>query len=124
MTIVERLLDTMTRRGLSIKFGDDGVPRVVGPSAEKTPALMDALRAFRKEVIVQLGGDPNAKPKPESPPAPKEDDWLPATMNDSELPNDSPDGLCYLVRAGDGTIKAVPMSWLDNQVRLAMEMRP
>jgi hypothetical protein len=54
MTTVEQLLGILKARGLSLKLGDDDKPRLVGDKEQKTPAILDALKAFRPEILAKL----------------------------------------------------------------------
>ncbi len=72
MKALEALLSAVHDRGLKLRLGEDGQPRVSGPKDQLTPALLGALKAFRREIVERLGGKP-APPAPEVLP-PRE--WL------------------------------------------------
>ncbi len=46
-------------RGLRIRInrGPPPMPEVIGPEEEKTPALLDALRAFRLDIIDEIASE-------------------------------------------------------------------
>jgi hypothetical protein len=51
---LKNVLDVVAERGLSLYLAEDGSPRLRGPRSEITPALVEALRAYREEIIVSL----------------------------------------------------------------------
>jgi hypothetical protein len=55
---LESVLDIVKERGLTIYLDREGGPRIRGPKEEQTPALLEALKAYRNEIIVCL------QPKP------------------------------------------------------------
>ncbi len=62
VTALEILLEKMSGRGLSLKWADDGTPRIVGPAEAKTPKLMEALKAFKPELLEYMQAQ---QPRPE-----------------------------------------------------------
>ena len=51
---VAELIATVEGRGLTLRLGEDGQPRLAGPNEEKTDALLGALRVYREEIITRL----------------------------------------------------------------------
>jgi hypothetical protein len=52
------VLDVLAERGLSLVLGADGQPRVKGDPEEVTPALLEALKAYRPEIVARLTPKP------------------------------------------------------------------
>lgn len=51
---LKSVLDVVAERGLSLYLAEDGTPRLRGPRSEITTALVEALRAYREEIIATL----------------------------------------------------------------------
>jgi hypothetical protein len=51
---LESVLDIVKERGLRIYLDRKGGPRLQGPKHEQTPALLDALKAYRGDIIARL----------------------------------------------------------------------
>ncbi len=110
------VLDAAKARGFEVKIkpGPPPMPYLVGKFANATPALMEALKAFRVEILELLIGDPVEEGMEDTslahidPDDLKDDpaDTVPLPMEDDELPDDVPEGVSTLIRASDGTIKA------------------
>jgi hypothetical protein len=64
---LDRILEMLTERGLTLFLAPDGRPHVRGPAAEVTPAVKEALAAYREEIIARL--------KPPPPPPCREYLW-------------------------------------------------
>lgn len=56
------LMQVLRERGLTLRFLEDGSPAVSGNKDEATPALMNMLRLYRGELIVECAPRPAAKP--------------------------------------------------------------
>jgi hypothetical protein len=53
---LERLVRQLDARGLSVKAGaEPGQLLLCGPAAEKTPAVLDALKAFKPQLLELYG---------------------------------------------------------------------
>src|SRR5438067_924463 len=52
-----RILEVLDERGLWIDLAPDGSPRVLGPLQEISPAILEAVKAYRKEIIAKLTRD-------------------------------------------------------------------
>jgi hypothetical protein len=48
------VLAILAERGLSLKLGPDRQPLLVGPRVEVTPPLLEAVKAYREEIIAHL----------------------------------------------------------------------
>jgi len=56
MTIIDRLVKTIEARGLAIKPGEQPDTLVLqGPAEEKTPEVLEALKAFKPELLRRFG---------------------------------------------------------------------
>lgn len=55
---LEGVLSILAERGLSIQVDPDGTPHLRGPKEEKTPALLEAVTAYRTEIVEKF------RPKP------------------------------------------------------------
>jgi hypothetical protein len=51
---LQTVLDIVAERGLTLYLDADGMPRMGGPQQQRSPALMDAVRAYRQEIIEHL----------------------------------------------------------------------
>lgn len=66
--LLQRLIDQLNRRGLSVKPGrEPGQLLLAGPDREKTPEILDAVKAFKAELLEQFcrppdGGEVDARP--------------------------------------------------------------
>lgn len=96
----EEVLGLIYAAGLRINLSNGQL--LVGPKEKLTPELSDAIRKNKQGIVNLLS------------------DFRPAPMELDELPPEVPDGLSYLIRAGDGSIRAVPAKWLDDQVQSIM----
>ena len=57
--MIDRLLAMLAARGLSVVLSDKpGELRLVGPATERTPAIMDALREFKPQLLERLVNPP------------------------------------------------------------------
>lgn len=75
---LQNVLSIVKERGLTLALGDDGLPRVRGKvRSEGTAALLDALKAYRREIIEHLGG--TVPPELKEPTTRKRREWLWAT---------------------------------------------
>lgn len=61
-TLVDRFMKYLDSCGLSIRGPRDGDPDdrlyIIGPVAEKTPEVMDALKKFKPELLKRYGRKP------------------------------------------------------------------
>jgi hypothetical protein len=64
------VLRVLEERGLIAYLAPDGTPRLRGPAGEVTPAVREALEAYREEIVQRLREAP--PPGPTRPPAPAE----------------------------------------------------
>ncbi len=105
------VLDAARARGFEVKMrpGPPPMPYLVGKFANATPALMEALKAFRVEILELLTPTVEAVQVASVLAAPETQTETESISND-ELPDDVPEGVSLLVRAGDGTIKAYQQS--------------
>ncbi len=64
MSAIERLLKQLDARGISIKAGDQpGQLLLVGPSEEKTPMIVEAVKAFKLQLLQRMSGkEPQTAP--------------------------------------------------------------
>jgi hypothetical protein len=67
--LLERVLEIVKERGLSIRLKPDGNPGLFGPKAEASAALLGTLKLFRGEIVEMLKkeappSDPLAAPPP------------------------------------------------------------
>ena len=120
------VLDAAKARGFEVKMkpGPPPMPYLFGNKAEATAALMEALMAFRPEILELLAAQEPSKPHAvEPPPLPETmtvessespTDQAPLPMEDSELPRDVPANVSLLFRAGGDTIQSTPL-WKENQ---------
>lgn len=63
-TAVERLVDTLKARGLRVIPGrEPGQLLLNGPDAEKTPAIIEAVKAFKPQLLerVMSGREPESE---------------------------------------------------------------
>jgi len=69
MSMINRLLDQLRKRGLEVVAGDgpDGM-KLRGPAEEKTPDVIALLKRFKPELLEMIHGK-KAEVKPEQPPA-------------------------------------------------------
>ncbi len=97
------VIDAARARGFEVKLkaGPPPMPYLVGKQSNATPALMEALRAFRPEILELLTPEALAIEVTGTEPAP---------MEDSELPDDIHESVSLLFRAGDGTIQSKPFT--------------
>lgn len=67
MSLLNRLLEQLEKRGLSVKPGaEPGQLFLAGPAAEKTPEIMAAVKAFKPQLLEKFGRKEPVKP-PETP---------------------------------------------------------
>lgn len=112
MRPLEALLKAVDGRGLVLRLDEDGQPRVSGPRDQLTPALLAALKAFRREIIERLGGKPAPAP---APPPPREWLWK-GGCRYTEQPDDAgysqpawhPVGAWWWRRRGESAWQLVP----------------
>jgi hypothetical protein len=55
---LDQVLEMLTERGLSLFLTPDGRPHVRGPVEEVTPAVKEALAAYRQDIIDRLKPPP------------------------------------------------------------------
>ncbi len=105
------VLDAARARGFEVKMrpGPPPMPYLVGKFANATPALMEALKAFRVEILELLTPTVEA-PAPQIAAETEATEVQTESISNDELPDDVPEGVSLLVRAGDGTIKAYQQS--------------
>lgn len=98
MTVaLDRLLKQLEARGLSVGPGSEpGQLLLSGPTDEKTPAVMDAVKAFKPQLLDRFGRqESKADPDPEPPPTGRPPDaWV---CEDHEVVRS---GVCRAVRDG------------------------
>ena len=71
MTMCDRLLRQLAERGLRVEAGGEpGQLRLVGRTSEATPAVMDALRQFKPELLVRFKKVEIVHAEPDLPPEP------------------------------------------------------
>lgn len=72
--LLARLLEQLKARGLSVAPGDEpGVMVLRGPNEEKTQQIIDAVKAFKPELLEMFNGiplPPKSEPKPAPEPVP------------------------------------------------------
>jgi hypothetical protein len=64
--ILDRLIDQLRLRGLTVKPGrEPGQLLLAGPTEEKTPEVMAALKAFKPQLLERYGAapDPTGEPR-------------------------------------------------------------
>lgn len=55
MNALERLLKQLDARGLSVKAGEQpGQLLLVGPGEEKTPMIVEAVKAFKPQLLQRM----------------------------------------------------------------------
>jgi hypothetical protein len=63
MTAVDRLLKTLEARGLGVAAGPEpGTLVLTGPKGEKTPAVLEAVKAFKPQLVERFPAKPVEKP--------------------------------------------------------------
>ena len=68
-TLLDRFLRTLAARGLTVRAGDKpGELRLVGPAAERTPDVMDALRKFKPDLLARFAPTPAPVTADDGPP--------------------------------------------------------
>ncbi len=56
MSLVQRLIDQLKQRGLSIEPGNEPDQLLLcGPAAEKTPEIVKAVKAFKPQLLERYG---------------------------------------------------------------------
>lgn len=66
MSMFDRLLEQLESRGLSIKPGaEPGQLLLAGPKDEKTPEIVAAVKAFKKQLLARFGPRDDTTPPPE-----------------------------------------------------------
>ena len=56
MTLIDRLIDQLAKRGLRVEPGPQPGQLVLrGPDAEKTPEVLEAVRAFKPQLLARVG---------------------------------------------------------------------
>lgn len=71
MSMVQRLIEQLKRRGLSIEFGNkDNVLLLCGPAKEKTPEVLDAVKKFKPELLKLYAPEPSRGREAQTPPQP------------------------------------------------------
>lgn len=65
MSMVERFLEQLRHRGLSVRRGEGDTLLLCGPGHEKTPEVLAACKAFKPDLLARLGGP--AAPGAETP---------------------------------------------------------
>ncbi len=70
MSMVNRLIEQLKQRGLSIEFGNEkNVLLLCGPASEKTPEVLNAVKRFKPELLKLYA--PQPKPDAETPTPPE-----------------------------------------------------
>jgi hypothetical protein len=54
MSMVEKLLDQLGKRGLAVEYRGADALALVGPAAERTPEVMATVRAFKADLLAHL----------------------------------------------------------------------
>jgi hypothetical protein len=54
MSLVQRFLGQLEKRGLAVEYKDESTLLLVGPAAEKTPEVLAACKAYKAELLKLL----------------------------------------------------------------------
>jgi hypothetical protein len=107
--MLDRLVDQLRQRGLTVKPGKEpGQLVLAGPAAEKTPEVMKAVKAFKPQLLERFGV---AQPDPTG--EPRED----VVTDDPKAPAPPPAGLTAVephhCQACNALVLAVPDTVTD-----------